>query len=273
MALFHDTVQAAGAVTALVANRVDLGDIELPAGQWVITRVWAHSMTVGTHTANMGTAGYIQIESTDCKIAPCEFLLEPQTGMGGTGPAGGSYAEPRKYVVNCPAPGGTVLNIYHVADATITTATSETIVTVEFSRASPFPGGQYHMKCGEPSVTGSTSDGGVTSLTNIEIKASKLFAVVVYAIQTTCSGDMGTELMFEMLSTDFAEPGPQRWSLNVQPGGDATNNVPASTSTLLVEVDAAFGSPGQKQTVTATYTAYDAETAGPEVNWCLVFAR
>lgn len=272
MTLFHDTIQAAGAVTAAVANRVDLGDITLGAGAWVITRVWAHSMTVGTHTANMGTAGYIQIESEHCAIAPCQFLLEPQTGMGGTGPAGGSYAEPRKYVVNCPAPAGAVLNIYHVADATITTATAETIVTVEYARASPFPGGQVHMKCGEPSVTGSTSDGGVTSLTDIVITASKVLAVVVYAIQTTCSGDMGTMLMFEMRSDNWAEPGGgQRWSLNTQPGGDATNNVPASTSTLLVEVDAAFKSPNQNQTVSAEYTAYDAETAGPEVNWCLIY--
>ncbi|GAH92583.1 unnamed protein product, partial [marine sediment metagenome] len=148
----------------------------------------------------------------------------------------------------------------------------ETLVTVEFSRSSPFPGGQVHMKCGEPSVTGGTGDGDVTALTNIEIKASRLFAVVTYAIQTTSTGDQGTELMFEMKSADFAESGPHRWGLNTQFGGDGTNNTPGSTSTLLVEVDAGFNSPGQKQTVTAEYTAYDAETAGPEVNWCLIYA-
>ncbi|GAI45787.1 unnamed protein product, partial [marine sediment metagenome] len=32
MALFHDTIQAPGAVTALVANRVKLGEVELGTG-------------------------------------------------------------------------------------------------------------------------------------------------------------------------------------------------------------------------------------------------
>ncbi|GAI92269.1 unnamed protein product, partial [marine sediment metagenome] len=129
MTLFHDTIQAAGAVTAAVANRVDLGDITLPTGSWVITRVWAHGMLAGAVTAVEGLMGYIQIESQNCQIAPCQFLLEPITAPLGTGEAYGKAAEPEKYVVNCPAKGGTVLNVYHVCDATISTTVSEIIVT------------------------------------------------------------------------------------------------------------------------------------------------
>lgn len=273
MTLFHDTIQAAGAVTAAIANRVDLGDVTLPAGDWVVTRVWAHGMPAGTITAEMGIFGYIQIESTDCGIAPLQFPLEPQTGALGTGETGAAEAEPRKYVVNCPAPGGATFQIYHVADGTITTMLSEAIVTIEFARSSPFAGGQVHMKAGEPAVSASVTDGATVSLTNIEIKASKLFAVVAYAAAETAVASTGHMLMFEMKSDDFAEPGPQRWSLNTQrAGGVATNSSGVFTSTLLVEVDASFTSPGQKQTVSAEVTVYDAVSTGALCNWFLIYA-
>lgn len=272
MSLFHDTIQAAGAVTAAVANRTDLGDIQLPAGDWVITRVWAHAMLAGTITAVEGIMGYIQIESIDCHIAPCEFLLEPITGALGTGELEAPVLEPRKYIVNCPAPGGAVLHVYHVADATISTAVSEVIVTVEFARASPFPSEQIYMTCGEPSITGSVNDGGVAALTDIEIKARILLAVVTYVASITAVASTGNMLMFEMLSSDFAENGPQRWACNVQrAGGVATNSSGQLAQTEMTEVNAAFKAPGQKQTVTAKVTAYDAVSTGPEVNWMLIW--
>lgn len=272
MTLFHDTIQAAGAVTAAVANRTDLGDITLPAGDWVITRVWAHAMLAGTITAVEGIMGYIQIESTDCPIAPFEFLLEPITGALGTGELEAPVHEPRKYIVNSPAPGGTVLSVYHVADATISTAVSEIIVTVEFARASPFPGGQIHMKCGEPSITGSVNDGGTANMTDIEIKASILLAVVTYVAAITAVASTGHMLMFEMKSSDFLENGPHRWACNVQrAGGVATNSSGQLAQTEMTEIDAQFKSPGQKQTVKGVVTAYDAVTTGPEVNWCLIY--
>ncbi len=272
MTLFHDTVQAAGAITAAVANRVDLGDITLPAGQWVITRVWGQSIPVGTWTASEGIQGYIQIESTDCAIAPCQFLLEPSTAGIGTGGNQGSQVEPRKWVVNVPAPGGTVLNVYHVCDSTISTATSETIVTVEFARSTPFGGGQLHMKCGEPGVAGNTGDGGTTALTDIEIKASKLHAIAAYASVTTSVADTSTQLMMEVKSDDFAESGPQRFGLGQKGGGEATNHPAGLSMVQLIEVDAFFRSPGQKQTVTAETTAYDALSTAPMINWCLIYA-
>ena len=272
MTLFHDTIQSAGSVTAAVANRVDLGDIQLPAGDWVITRVWVHAMLAGTITAVEGLMGYIQIESTDCHIAPCEFLLEPITGPLGTGELEAPVLEPRKYIVNCPAPGNTTLNIYHVADATISTTVSEIIVTVEFAQASPFPSEQIHMTCGEPSVTGSVNDGGVVALTDIEIKANILLAVVTYVAAITAVASTGHMLMLEMLSADFADRGPQRWATNVQrAGGVATNSSGQIAQTQLIEVDMPFKNPGQKQTVTAKVTAYDAVTTGPEVNWMLIW--
>ncbi|GAG56873.1 unnamed protein product, partial [marine sediment metagenome] len=78
MTLFHDTIQAVGATTAAVGDRVDMGDITLPAGNWVITRVWAHAVPVTTWAAGDATAGYIQIVSEDCGIAPLEFFYEPR---------------------------------------------------------------------------------------------------------------------------------------------------------------------------------------------------
>jgi len=273
MALLHDTIQAAGAVTAAIANKVDLGDITLGAGQWTITRAWAMVMHAGTITAAMGLSGYIRITSEDCDIAPFEFPLEPVAGPLGTGELEAPIPEPRKYVINCKAKGGTVLHVHHIADQTITTVLSETIVTVEYTAgSSPFPGGQLHMTCGEPAVTGSTSDGGVVSLTDIGIKAKILRAVIVYIATTTAVASTGHMLMFEMTSDDFAQKGPQRWALNPQrAGGVASNSSGQISKTLLVEVDMPFGSPGQKQTISAEITAYDAVTTGPTVNWCLIW--
>ena len=269
--LFHQYVQAAGAVTAGVENRGDLGDITLPADAQVITRVWAHGMLAGAVTAVMGLQGYIQIESKDCDIAHCEFLLEPITAPLGTGETYGKAAEPRKYVVNCPAKGGTVLSVYHVCDSTITTTTSEIMVTIEYAKVSPFPGGQVHMRCGEPGVAGSVSDGGVVSLTDIEIPASILLAVVIYAAQTTIVTATGIMLGFEMKSTDFKDNGSHSWGINTQRGGVATNCSSSGIQTFLTRVDAPFKKPGSKQNVTSEVTSFDAVSTGPMCNWCLIY--
>ncbi len=273
MVLFHDTVQAVGAVTGAVANRVDLGDITLPAGDWVITRAWANSVHAGTITAVMSIGGYIQLESSDCGIAPFEFFIEPETGPLGTGEINGPQLPAKKYIINCPARGGSVINVYHVSDTTMTTVTSETIVTIEFARASPFGGGQIHQKCGEPAIDSSVSDGGVSAYTDIEIKASVLHAVMTYATVETAVASTSIQLMFEMKSDDFADNGPHRWAMNSSAtGGVATNSSGQLTPLQIVEVDAAFSSPGQKQVVSAECTAYDALSTGPVTNWCCIYS-
>lgn len=273
MTLNHDTIQAAGAITAGVANRIDLGDITLPAGDWIITRVWAQAVSVGTWTAVEGIQGYIQIESSDCLIAPCEFLLEPSSAGIGAGGNSAGMVEPRKWIVNVAAPGGAILNVYHVCDSTISAATSEVIVTVEFARASPFGDGQIHMKVGEPGVAGSTSDGGVASLSDIEIKASQLHAIAAYTAVTTSVADTSILLMMEVKSDDFAEkPSRQRFSLGSQQGGEGTDHPAAMSPIQLIEVDAPFANPGQKQTLSAEVTSYDAVTTGPMTNWCLIYS-
>lgn len=127
------------------------------------------------------------------------------------------------------------------------------------------------MSCGEPGVAGSTSDGGVVSLTDIEIKASRLLAVCGYVATTTSVADTGHQVMIEVKSNDFAEPGPQRFILGGAQGGEATNHNVGLVQTKLIEIDAAFKSPGQKQTVTATTTVYDAVTTGAMINWCLIY--
>lgn len=273
MTLFHQTIQAAGAVSDDVANRVDLGDITLPAGDWVITRAWASSVHAGTITAEMTIAGYIQLESPDCGIAPFEFMIEPETGPLGTGEINGPQLPAHKYIINCPAPGGTVINVYHVSDTTLTTTTTETIVTIEFARASPFGSGQIHQKCGEPAIDGSVNDNGVVAYTDIEIKATHLHAVMTYATVETAVASTSIQLMFEMKSSDFAESGPHKWGMNpAATGGVATNSGGQLTPLQLVEVDAGFNSPGQKQTITATCTAYDALSTGPVTNWCCIYS-
>ena len=274
MTLFQETVQAAGAVTALVANRVDLGDITLPAGDWVITRVWGHTMHAGTITASMSLHGYIQLESEDCLIAPFEFPVEPVTAPLGTGEMSGAITPPRKYIVGCPVKGGTTIHVYHVADGTITTVLSETIVTIEFAKSSPFGGGQLHMKCGEPAVAQSVSDGGTASLTDIKIKASKLHAAVVYQGATVAVASTGFQLMWEIKSDDFAEVGPHRFApTSMRAGGVATNSSGQTNQTFLLELDATFRASGSEQTISCGTIAYDACSTAPLCNWCLIYSR
>ena len=258
-------------MTEAVANRVDLGDITLPAGDWVITRAWAHGTLSGAVTAVEGLMGYVQLESEDCPIAPFQFFLEPISGPLGTGDYG-PQPEPRKNIVNCPAPGGSVINVYHVCDETISTTVSEILVTIEFARQSPFPSEQLHMKCGEPAGAGSTSDAGTTSLTDIEIKANQLLAIVTYSALVTPTTATGVILQFEMKSDDFVESGPQKWGLNTIRAGAATNSTAQGTGTQLQEIDAPFRSPGQKQTLTAVLTSYDAIAVAPIVNWCAIYS-
>ena len=271
MTLFHTTIQAAGSVTAAVANRTDLGDVTLPAGNWTITRVWVHGTLAGGVEPIEGLMGYVQLESTDCLIAPFEFFVEPIHGPLGTGDYG-PQDPPRKYIVNCPAPGGAVLNVYHVCDETISTAVSEIMVTIEYSNGSPFGGGQLHMKCGEPAGLGPVTDGGTTNLEDIEIKANQLHAIVTYQALVTPTTAMGVINRIQMKSTDFSETGTHIWGLNPVRCGAATNSTAQGTQTQLQEIGAGFRSPGQKQTISAILTTYDTITVAPVVNWCAIYS-
>lgn len=263
-----EVIQGAGATTAAVANQVDLGDITLPQSARMITRVWATAAIVGSFAAAQTLSGYIKIESDDCNIAPMQFQLQPIGGYVTLG--GGGVRAPIKFVVNCPCPGGTVLNVYHVVDDAV--AASEVQVTVEFSDGpSPFPGPQMHAKVGEPATAAGTADNGAASLDDIEIKASRLHALTIYGMQATLTADCSLVADFSVTSDDFAVAGPFKSSIVPHIGGDA--NTAGSVSELMfIETDRTFRHPGQKQTLSCTVTCRDACAGDGHYNWGVIYS-
>lgn len=268
LTLFTKVIQGAGATTAAVANRVDLGDVTLPAGNWLITRVWVYGSIVGTFAATQTLSGYIQLESEDCLIAPFEFPIQPMGGYVTVG--GGGQHPPIKQIVGCPVPGGAVIHVYHVQDDGV--AGSEVQVVIEYSNSgSPFGGGQLHMKAGEPSVACGTGDDGEASLTNIEIKASQLHKLLIYGVQATLTADCSFVATFEVTSDDFADAGPTEGAIIPHCGGetDTVGSMPALTE---YELNRKFRSPGQKQTVSCAATVRDALAGDGHYNWFLVYS-
>jgi hypothetical protein len=235
----------------------------------MITRVWVTAAITGSYAAAQSISGYIQIESEDCNIQPFEFPTEIAGGYVTVG--GGDIKEATKWLVNCPCPGGTVLSVYHVQDDAV--AACEVQVTVEFSDGgSPFGGSQQlHMKAGEPSVAAGTADNGAVSLTDIEIKASRLHMLTIYGLQATPTADCAFVATWAVTSDDFAVAGPWEGSINPHMGGEA-NAVNSFAALTRVETDRAFRSPGQKQTVSCIATVRDAMAGNGHYNWCLVYS-
>lgn len=268
MTLFTKVLQAAGATTAAVANRVDLGDITLPAGNWTITRAWAYGSIVGTFAATQTISGYIQLESEDCLIAPFEFPLQP---VGGYVTVGGAGAHPPiKQIINCPAPSGATIHVYHVQDDAV--AGSEVQVVLEFSNSgSPWGGGQLHCKAGEPSVASGTGDDGEASLTDIEIKATQLHKLIIYGMQATMTADCSLCATFVVTSDDFADAGPTEGAINPHMGGE-TDTVGSMNALTEYELNRTFRSAGQKQTVSCAATCRDACAGNGHYNWFLIYS-
>ena len=268
MTLFSEVIQAPGATTAAVANQVDLGDITLPQSARMITRVWATVAIVGSYAAAQSISGYIKLESEDCNIAPFQFPTEICGGYVTVG--GANIKEATKWLVGCQVPGGAVISVYHVQDDAV--AACEVQVTLEFSDGgSPFPGGQLHMKTGEPSVACGTGDDAAASLSDIEVKASKIHMLTIYGLQATPTADCALAATFAVTSDDFAVPGPWKGSINPHCGGE-TNTVQSSVDLTKIEADRAFRVAGQKQTVSCVATTREACAGNGHYNWTLVYS-
>ncbi len=214
-------------------------------------------------------AGYVRIKSDDAGITPLEIPFEIIPGFITVG--GGVQREAHKWVVNCPVPGGALITSDVVLDVAQTVA-GEVQINFEFSDGgSPFAGGQLHMKCGEPPATLGTADNGSVSLDDIEIKATKLHAVIAYAMQLQPTADESCQCQINVSSQDFAVSGPMNFSTNSHPAGIA-NSASGGLSLTVIETDRTFRVPMQKQTVSATATVRDAMAGNGRANWCLVYS-
>ena len=268
MTLFTEVVEGPTGTTAAVANATALSNLTLPQHARLITRIWVSSGPVNFNVAEPH-AGYVRVTSEDCSIGPMEIPFEIIPGFVTVG--GGVQREPHKWIVNCPVPGGAKLSFDSVEDVT-SSAAGEVQVIVEFSDGgSPFPGGQLHMKMGEPAVALGTSGDVAIANSNIDIKASKLHAVFGYAMETQPTADQGCPSTVSVASEDFAVAGPFKFAWNMQPGG-VTNRASSGVDLTVIETDRAFRVAKQKQTIKCTTTPRDTMTGDGVSNWGVIYS-
>lgn len=268
MTLFTDVSQGPSGTAAAVANATALPNLTLAQSARMITRVWVTGSPTNFNVAEPW-AGYVRIKSDDCSITPLEIPFEVIPGFITVG--GGVQREAHKWIVNCPVPGGAVLTIDAVLDVA-QTAAGEVQVTVEYSDGgSPFNGPQLHMKVGEPVATLGTADNGAVSLDDIEIKASRLHAVIAYAMQLQPTADESCQATLAVKSEDFAVAGPFNFSTNSHPAGIA-NSASGGVMLTVIETDRGFRVPGQKQIMSCVCTIRDAMAGNGRGNWCVVYS-
>jgi len=269
MTLFMDVVQGPGYTTAAVAAKVALPSLTLPAlpNGGTITRIWV-TCAITNYNVAEPLAGYVVVSSVDCGIAPLNIPIEIVPGFITVG--GSVQREPHKWLVNCPVPGGAVIDFHAVGDIA-QTAAPEFQVTVEFTDGgSPF-GEQLHMKIAEPAVALGTAENVAIAMTDIEIKASVLHMIFGYALQTTPTADESCPTTVEVKSDDFAQHGPFKFAWNPMGAGIA-NAASSGVDLTTIETDRSFKAPGAKQTVSAITTTRDAMAGNGLANWGVVYS-
>ena len=223
---------------------------------------------VGTFAVNKPLCGYIQVESDDVAIEPFHFPLEP------IGPyltlAGGIVKEATLWLANMQVPGGAQLDFYNVADSAPNAAPEVQVTAIFSDGPSPYGNRPIHMKAGEPAVSLSTSDNVAASCTDITAKASQLIRLWAYGVFTTAVADSSVVANGEVTSDDFAVAGPMKFGLNPCVGGDA-NMVTTGLDLTKFDLDRAFRTPAQRQTIKCAITMRDAVSTAPVANWGLAY--
>ena len=249
-----NVVQGPTGTTAAVANATALPSLTLPQHARMITRIWVTGTPTNFNVAEPW-CGYVRATSEDCDLEPFQIPFEIIPGFVTVG--GGVQRESHKWIVNCPCPGGAVIDFDVVLDVG-QTAAGEVQVTTEFSDGgSPWGGTHLHMKVGEPVTALGTADNTAKSLDDIEIKASKIHIIFGYAMETQPTADECCPTTVSVTSDDFAVAGPCGFAFNAQPAGIA-NRASSGVDLTVIETDRAFRVPGQKQTVSCTVTTRDA---------------
>lgn len=259
-------VQGPGNTTA--ATAVALPNLTLPSDARMITRIWVMACLTNCNPAEP-LAGYVEVKSENCSIAPLHIPFEIVAGHVTVGAS--VQREAHKWIVNCLCPGSTVLKFNAFCDVTLGVA-SEIQVIVEFTNGgTPFPGGQMHMKSSEGADALGTADNVAIALNEIEIVASKLHAVWGYAIQTTLTADETSANTVEVTSDDFAENGPFRFAFNPQGAGIA-NAASSGVDLTIIETDRSFKNPAAKSKVNCTVTTRDAMAGDGTASWGVIYS-
>ena len=265
MALFSDVVQGPGATTAAAANAVALPSLTIPSGVASITRIWVTACLMNYNVAEP-LVGYVRVTSENAGIGPFHIPLEPVPGFVTVG--GSVQQEPHKWVCNCPVKSGNVIDFDVVADVTLGAA-SEVQVTVEMSSSGG--GLQLHMKSGAaPATLGTASDAAI-ALNDIDIVASRLYAIWGYAIALQPTADEACPATGEIKSDFFAENGPFRFAWNPL-GAIIANGASGGLDLTVIETDRTFKVAGGQQTVSCVTTTRDAMAGNGRSNWGMIYA-
>lgn len=260
MAVFHDTVQGVGATAVDLANRVEIGEIEL-SGTGTILSIRANVANVGTVTPDKPLVGYIMAESKQINIEPFNFPFAPVSPHLGATPS--IYVEAsRDFICNCQFGVGTKVKFYMVLGVGAPVGAPECSITITYTDGGG-TGPQVFMEVLEPSGALSTGDGDRTVLTAVELPgARKLIEIWAYADITAGVADESLVMDIDISSNQFLVSGPCAFGMRPIEGHNATDGRGSSGITFQ-KTDRDF-KPNQTIKATAAITQYDANNAAPE---------
>lgn len=198
----------------------------LLGGKSLILPEWAKSIvaiipivTIDVPTVEESVIAKCTLESEDFTVGPYEVLASPISACIGATIAP-SIAEPEKYLVNCPVPGGAKLDIYGeclVANTAAPVMSCTVIISSE-----PPTGKQRFAKMGTLTSTGTTASTDVAGTPYSFSKGREIVEVFgVVAPAALAAADAMTGYI-RLYSSEFARSTPLKMPFNPMPGGLST---------------------------------------------------
>jgi len=198
----------------------------LLGGADMVLPEWAKSIVavipvvnIDVPTVSESVIAKLILESDDFTVGPFEVLAAPASSCLGATVAP-SIAEPEKYLVNCPVPGGAKLSVYGQALVANTAAPVMSCGVIVSSE--PPTGPQRFAKMGTLTSTGTTASTDVPGTLYSFSKGRKiveLFGLVTPAVVAAADALQG---YIRFSSSEFSRSTPAKMQFNPVPGGLST---------------------------------------------------
>lgn len=248
----------------------------LLGGKSLILPEWAKSIvaiipivTIDVPTASESVLAKCTLESEDFTVGPFEVLASPISACLGATIAP-SIAEPERYLVNCPVPGGAKLDIY--GEALVANTAAPVMSCMVIVSSEPPTGKQRFAKMGTLTSTGTTAS---TDVAGTPYSFSKGYDIVevfgIVAPDTVAAADAMTGYI-RLASSEFARSTPCKMAFNPIPGGLSTifSTKLDGVSRLPIRIPL---DPGQKNISDYLYMDLAPAAAGSWVSGVIVEAK
>lgn len=198
----------------------------LIGGKSLILPEWARSIvaiipivTIDVPTAGESVIAKCTLESEDFTVGPFEVLASPISACLGATIAP-SIAEPERYLVNCPVPGGAKLDVY--GEALVANTSAPVMSCAVIVSSEPPTGKQRFAKMGSLTSTGTVASTDVAGTPYSFSKGHEIVEVFgVVAPDTVAAADALTGYI-RFASSEFARSAPLKMPFTPIPGGLST---------------------------------------------------